>query len=146
MRGRCGYAGLLLMAGWLFLAPPSKQLGDNRLPDTDAPLPRWDQISAHDSALECENHRRSVRLAAQENLDSLNITEEEKKKRLDSLNEQLARHPDIEAALREVFPQREGKMRTREELKQEKSVANQALASLRWSKCVPADAVYRAPK
>lgn len=54
-------SGIILFAGWLLMAPP---LVEDQLyfrgirPATEAPIARWEQISAHDTAKECEAYRR----------------------------------------------------------------------------------------
>jgi len=50
---------LVLLGGWLLMVPPSKTLVvDGRISvkvDTDAPIARWSQDSAYDTARACQD-------------------------------------------------------------------------------------------
>jgi hypothetical protein len=64
-------AGTTLVAGWLLMSPPlikdSKAPGGYRL-DSDAKVADWNQLSAHDSATDCE------RAKSQRALDAISMS------------------------------------------------------------------------
>lgn len=49
---RCRRAAVLVVAGWLLMMPPP--MNDKEWPDREAPIVKWTQESAHDTANECE--------------------------------------------------------------------------------------------
>ena len=49
--------GALLLGGWLLMAPPVNQHGE---PDPQAPLNKWDQHAAFDTAAECQHDLDSL--------------------------------------------------------------------------------------
>lgn len=73
MRRRCG---LLAVAGWLLMSPPlvqdAKAPGGYRL-DLSADPYDWNQVSAHDTAADCERARSEATLRA------LDLAREKKK-------------------------------------------------------------------
>ncbi len=74
--------GALIVAGWLLMSPPlvkdAKAPGGYRL-DSSAKVAEWNQVSAHDSATDCE------RAKAQKALDAISMSHQiaEKKDVLD---------------------------------------------------------------
>ncbi|HSD10532.1 MAG TPA: hypothetical protein VLF14_06095 [Candidatus Binatia bacterium] len=64
--------GALVVAGWLLMSPPlvkdAKAPGGFRL-DSSAKVADWNQVSAHDSATDCE------RAKAQKAVDAISMTE-----------------------------------------------------------------------
>ena len=65
--------GALVVAGWLLMSPPlvkdAKAPGGYRL-DSSAKVAEWDQVSAHDSATDCE------RAKAQKAVDAISVTQQ----------------------------------------------------------------------
>ena len=65
--------GVLVVAGWLLMSPPlvkdPKAPGGYRL-DSSAKVPDWNQVSAHDSATDCE------RAKAQKTVDAISMAEQ----------------------------------------------------------------------
>jgi hypothetical protein len=58
---RLSHTVTLALVGWYLMIPPLA--GPGKL-DTSAPLSKWEQDSAHDSAAECEQLREGMRYAA----------------------------------------------------------------------------------
>ena len=50
-------AGILSVAGWLLMTPPSMKQEGKMTPNSEAPLSEWHQDSAYDTARECEAAR-----------------------------------------------------------------------------------------
>jgi hypothetical protein len=65
--------GALVVAGWLLMSPPlvkdAKAPGGYRL-DSSAKVAEWNQVSAHDSATDCE------RAKAQKAVDAISMTQQ----------------------------------------------------------------------
>jgi hypothetical protein len=66
-------SGALVVAGWLLMSPPlvkdAKAPGGYRL-DSSAKVADWNQVSAHDSATDCE------RAKAQKAMDAISMTQQ----------------------------------------------------------------------
>jgi hypothetical protein len=66
-------SGALLVTGWLLMSPPlvkdAKAPGGYRV-DSEAKLSGWTQVSAHDSATDCE------RAKSQRALDAISVVEQ----------------------------------------------------------------------
>ncbi len=59
--GRLGFA-IVLFSGWLLMEPPLVEdefYLEGVRPATEAPVASWEQVSAHDTAKECEAYRRA---------------------------------------------------------------------------------------
>ncbi len=54
---RLCHAGALALVGWYLLQPPLSSPGKL---DTSAPLSKWNQSKAYDSAAKCEDERLAV--------------------------------------------------------------------------------------
>ena len=78
-------SGALIVAGWLLMSPPlvkdAKAPGGYRL-DSSAKVGDWNQVSAHDSATDCE------RAKAQKAVDAISIAQQTASKK-DVLEEPL---------------------------------------------------------
>ena len=159
------------MSGWLLLVPPQVPEGTSGRFNIDAPPDRWVQLYALDKATECETVKGALR---QEQLAILNERDDEPltrpepplsqdceerlkkpstRKGLDEMIcEVLKKGVDEEAKLtkeqKDQLQKEWERVRARKqaERRARQASALEELERLDHAKCVPADAVYRAPK
>jgi hypothetical protein len=71
---RRGHAGaVILLGGWLLLTPPIKPRDGEPDVDDKMPVKKWDQLSAYDTARECQDAIDSLFAKAKEKDDKLHV-------------------------------------------------------------------------